>query len=187
MICAAYVKLMSGRIWVEAEVGQGSRFIFEVRLRKFATEAKQEAAMPSRARAVAASEFKGIRVLVGEGREAVRKQLQAAAADLGLEINFVYDGQAVVDAIRQGRCDICLLDLKLPFLSGIDAARLVRRDISDRFPVIVLTDAEFMRSRDTCLSIGMNDYLAIPVSGEQLKERLREHVLNGRKGKGSPF
>jgi|GEM_PF-994323 len=185
-ICAAYVKMMMGRIWVESELGKGSRFVFVVNLKKKPTSGSARHLLQSGS-SLAAAPFKGIRILVAEDHEETRKDIYKMAVFLGLDVDFAYDGNYAVEKIKSSAYDLCLMDIKMPCLGGIEATSLIRRDVSREIPIIALTEADFLKNREACLSAGMNDFLAKPVSLEQLKARIQEHVLNKRSGEGPLF
>lgn len=176
-ICAAYVQMMGGRIWVESEVGKGSRFIFEIQIRQTppvsVTAAGAPVTVPADERHIVPE---GIRILIADENEEARQGICAMAVPLGWVVDFVQDGQSALDKIRVGMYDICFLAVKMPLLSGIEVTHLVRQDGRSQLPLIALTDADFFKNREACLAVGMNDYLARPVSLEKFKERVIEYV-----------
>ena len=73
---------------------------------------------------------------------------------------------------------LVLMDLMLPGMSGIEAARIIRRREQDehRPPVyiIALTASVLQEDRERCLAAGMDDYLSKPVRRNKLAEILRK-------------
>jgi len=73
---------------------------------------------------------------------------------------------------------VVLMDLMLPAMSGIEAARIIRKRERDehRPPVyiIALTASVLQEDRERCLAAGMDDYLSKPVRRNKLAEILRK-------------
>lgn len=83
-----------------------------------------------------------VRVLVADDQEIVRAGLAMILdAQPGIEVvGQASDGRAAVDAARRLRPDVCLLDIRMPVLDGIEATRLLAGpEVADPLPVVVIT------------------------------------------------
>ena len=80
------------------------------------------------------------RILVADDDVDIRELVEFKLSTLGHEIVAVSDGAAAIDACRAERPDLCVLDVMMPGVSGLDAIRAIRADphLSD-VPVILLT------------------------------------------------
>jgi two-component system sensor histidine kinase ChiS len=100
-----------------------------------------------------------------------------------LKRNFtVYEaanGKEMVDAIDEGfRCDLVLLDIMMPKLSGLDACKHVRSYISaSEMPIIFITAKTQKQDHDECMAVGGNGFMTKPVDGEDLSARV-EAILS---------
>ncbi|NBC07968.1 MAG: response regulator, partial [Bacteroidetes bacterium] len=84
----------------------------------------------------------------------------------GITVNTAKDGEEAVKKAASARYDIILMDLQMPLLNGVEATIKIRKN-SDA-PIIAMTANESKQEHEHCRMVGMNDYLAKPVSPEQL-------------------
>ncbi len=126
------VQRYGGEILVESEVGRGS--VFTVRL----PVAPDPAAPPAETTASATPEAKGLRILVIEDEESIRRFLAMGLTQLGHRPRITADGQEGLAAFAEERFDVVLTDLGLPGISGEEVARSVARR-SPQTPVVLLT------------------------------------------------
>jgi signal transduction histidine kinase/DNA-binding response OmpR family regulator len=106
-----------------------------------------------------------LRVLVAEDNEVNVRLAVALLAKLGHTASVVGDGQAAVDAYARGGVDLILMDVQMPVMSGLDAARAIRAAESGgaRVPIVALTARAMKGDREDCLAAGMDDYVTKPV------------------------
>ena len=71
--------------------------------------------------------------------------------------------------------DMVLMDIQLAGLSGIEATKMIRKDISEEIPIIALTAAVFDEDKQKAKQAGMNDFLPKPVSLAALKEMISKY------------
>jgi CheY-like chemotaxis protein len=71
------------------------------------------------------------------------------------------------------------MDCQMPVMDGLQATAEIRKRETDgaHTPIIGVTAAAFQEDRDRCLEAGMDDFLAKPVSLDQLREMLRKWVV----------
>lgn len=81
------------------------------------------------------------------------------------------DGQQAVDAAANTRYDIILMDIQMPVLNGLDAAKAILSAETEHKPVIVGVTAHALQShQEECLQAGMKFHLSKPIELEKLKE-----------------
>jgi diguanylate cyclase len=89
----------------------------------------------------------------------------------------VADALKAIDAIKDNKPDVVLLDLLMPGLNGLDILAAVRADPELRFiPVIVLTAASDAATKLKVLELGATDFLAKPVDASELTLRMRNSL-----------
>jgi len=97
-------------------------------------------------------------------------------------VDHVIDGDAADRLLQQTRCDVVLLDLNIPGLSGKGVLRRLRARRDD-VPVLVLTATESLDQKVMCLEMGADDYLVKPVEVRELVARIKALVRRQVPGK----
>lgn len=101
----------------------------------------------------------------------VRKYLQLAGYQ---DFVTVTDAREALDVIHREHPDVVLLDIMMPFISGLDIlAELRRNEEYADLPVIILTAASEQATKLEALKLGATDFLTKPVDAVELETRLR--------------
>jgi CheY-like chemotaxis protein/HPt (histidine-containing phosphotransfer) domain-containing protein len=169
VITRRIVELMGGQVGVESEVGRGSRFWFTVRLsRGTAPPAPAEAIAPA-----APVPPAGDRPLVLVAEDNVLNQTVASRMleKLGYAVDVAANGKEALAAIARRSYAAVLMDGQMPVMDGYQATRAVRSMESGgrHTPVIALSASVMREDRERCLAAGMDDFIAKPVTPEQLQ------------------
>jgi len=169
-ICRELTQMMGGSIDVESREGQGSTFTVELPLERGApAEAQGEAAE-------AHGDDGDLRLLAAEDNQTNRQVLQAVMDSLGIDIDIVPDGREAVDAWRTGGYDLILMDIQMPVMDGIDAAREIRRlEVEEkrrRTPIVALTANALTHQIEEYLAAGMDGHVAKPIEIAKLYEAI---------------
>ncbi|RYD37199.1 MAG: hybrid sensor histidine kinase/response regulator [Verrucomicrobiaceae bacterium] len=124
-----------------------------------------------------------LRILVAEDNPVNQRVVALHLQRMGCPHTMVANGAEALDAVARTRFDVILMDVQMPVMDGLEAAReLCRLYPADQRPWIIALTANAQGSdRDECLEAGMNDYLSKPVRGESLRQalcRAFERTLN---------
>ena len=84
-------------------------------------------------------------------------------ARLNLSARLVGDGDAALESVRSEPFDLVIMDVEMPRLDGISAARELRHEGYSEVYIIALTAYSFSSHRQECDAAGMNDFLSKPL------------------------
>lgn len=127
-----------------------------------------------------------MKVLVVDDEADVRQFVQAVLEDDGYEFIFAEDGEAAVQAAREQKPDVVIMDVQMPKKNGFQAFYELRSDESTKsLPIIMLT-AVAERTGIKFDSEDMGDYLGSepdayidkPIEPEMLRETVK-NILQG--------
>ena len=112
------------------------------------------------------------RVLVVDDEPAILRFLRAGLGNQGYLVIEAQTGQAAIDAVRQHRADLIVLDLGLPDIDGLEVIRHIR-EAGIALPIIVLSSRENEMAKVTALDLGADDYITKPFGIDELLARIR--------------
>jgi PAS domain S-box-containing protein len=107
-----------------------------------------------------------LRILAADDIRTNREMVRRLLAHLGYTPELVENGAEVLAAVRRQPFDLLLLDVQMPVMDGLAAAREIvctYPDRAERPRIVAITANALPEDRDTCLAAGMDDYLSKPV------------------------
>lgn len=111
-----------------------------------------------------------------DNQNLVRRILEKA----GYWVVIAGNGIAAVNAVRQARYDLILMDVQMPEMDGFEATRTIRAWEREhnvgRAPIIAMTAHAIAGYREQCLEQGMNDYLTKPLKKDLLLQTVRRYL-----------
>ena len=168
--------LMGGEVRVRSEPGKGSVFSFTARFTR-ADRTVPETGPAAPDRDVPAGSLKA---LVAEDIETNRVFMTRLLERRGHRVTAVHDGSEAVRALSVEPYDVVLLDVQMPVMDGLEAARVIRDPSSPVLrhdvPIIAVTAHALSEDRERCLSAGMNEYLVKPVVPERLFRAVEQYA-----------
>jgi PAS domain S-box-containing protein len=176
------VEAMNGDIWVESEPGNGSSFIFTVKIRRGA-DVSTPALPESDAEALAPTEddFRGRRILLADDIEINREIVLSLLEDVIPDIDCATNGAEALALYAEDpkRYDLILMDLQMPEMDGYEAARRIRAlpdEQALKVPIIAMTANVFRDDIEQCLEAGMTDHIGKPLDINELYQKLRDYL-----------
>lgn len=121
--------------------------------------------------------LRGARILVADDNQLNRKVAHAFLDAAGLQVTLVDNGQQVLDCLQDAAFDAVMLDIHMPEVDGLEAARRIRAE--PRFatlPLIAMTAAVHASDRQACLDAGMNDFVGKPLEPDHLLATLAKWI-----------
>jgi two-component system KDP operon response regulator KdpE len=112
-----------------------------------------------------------VKVLLVDDDATLRRTLAIGLRAEGHEVLIVADGRSALQALREDRPDIVVLDLGLPDLTGVEVLRQLRT--WSTIPVVVLSARAESAEKVQALDLGADDYVTKPFGMEELLARIR--------------
>jgi two-component system sensor histidine kinase RpfC len=122
-----------------------------------------------------------LRILVAEDNRTNQMVIARILERAGHEVVLAGNGEEALEELKSGSFDITLMDLHMPVMGGIEAAKLYRfvTRTSPRMPIVALTADATPEARAECLDAGMEACLTKPVDTARLIALLEELVSGG--------
>jgi DNA-binding NtrC family response regulator len=115
------------------------------------------------------------RVLIVEDERNVRLTYRAALETEGFEVTEADSGAAAVEKFAQSKFDVAVLDLRMPEMDGLELLE-VMRDKNIKTPAVIITAYGDVPNAVKAMKLGAIDFLAKPVTPEQLRSILNEVI-----------
>lgn len=128
------------------------------------------------------TQFTGKRALLAEDNELNWEIASELISDLGIELDWAEDGKICVDKFEQSPLhyyDVILMDLRMPVMTGYEAARAIRdmsRTDADTIPIIAMSADAYRDDVQKCLDCGMNAHVPKPIDMQEVTRLLEKYL-----------
>ena len=174
-IVKGLIDRMNGTISVRSTLGEGSEFTFRLAFRLAEEEMQQAAENKEDAK----DDLAGMRVLLVEDNDINMEIAEFYLTDAGIIVEKAWNGKEAVEKYEgtpKGYYSAILMDIMMPVMNGIEAARNIQRKEKNggkEIPIIAMTAQSERESKESCSLAGMNAYISKPVDPENLIRILR--------------
>ncbi|MFK8115408.1 MAG: ATP-binding protein, partial [Rubripirellula sp.] len=158
---------MGGRVWLESELGKGSRFHFVIPV-TIADEVNDDS---HREDDDSEAPMTPMNLLLVEDGIANRKVALGLLGRWKHRVDVAEDGEMAIEMACVQAYDAIFMDIQMPKVDGLEATRRIRRmeDGSSRYtPIIAMTAHALKGDRERCMEAGMDEYLSKPVRRDEL-------------------
>jgi PAS domain S-box-containing protein len=190
-ICRQIVELMNGRIWVESKLGKGSSFHFRLWLKKGKASGRDRLQNnitqsnigrgldPGSGSDRLPGPSEQTRILLVEDNPVNLKLATLILTKENYHVEIASNGQEAVDKVTSDpeMIDLIFMDVQMPVMDGIEAAREIRVRGHESIPIIAMTAHAIKGDRERCLEAGMNDYITKPIRKNRVLEAISRWVV----------
>ena len=118
--------------------------------------------------------FAQAHILIVEDNPLNQEVAKELLSHVGISTDIAENGAQAIEMARNGAYDLILMDMQMPVMDGVTAARKLREIPSlVHLPIIATTANVLSGDRERCLEAGMNDHLAKPIDPTQLWNMLQ--------------
>ena len=178
-LVAKTAALHGGSASVESQLGRGSRFTITLPWESAHNTGPLEERVPLDSQTSAEAPKRHTILLVDDTEDVIllfKDYLERA----GYRVVAGRNGVEAVALAEQVNPSLILMDVQMPVMDGMEAARNIRRIPALRHtPIIALTALAMKGDRDRCLEAGMSDYLSKPVTLKELTRMIQSHLDPG--------
>lgn len=175
-IVKGLINSMHGSIQVKSVVGEGSTFVvripFELDLNEYAQQNAQEEKDEN--------VLEGLHILLVEDNEINMEVAEFYLENLGVIVEKAWNGKEALDKVKAGgKYDVIMMDLMMPVMDGIEAAKEIRsyqKNSAIQTPILAMTAQNETDSMKVCRMAGMNGYVAKPIDAKLLGMELKKII-----------
>jgi len=176
-IAKGIVELLGGEIDFESVKGQGSTFFFTLPV---LMTSSHESDIKSHGADIKSHESALLQpvILVAEDDETSYQLIEALLKNTSVRLLHAYTGKTAVQLVREhDEISLVLMDIRMPVMNGLEAAKLIKSYRKD-LPIIAVTAHAETGAEHRALTAGCDDYIAKPFDRELLIKKLQNFLGN---------
>jgi signal transduction histidine kinase/CheY-like chemotaxis protein len=167
------LNLLGSDIHLKSKLGEGSTFSFELALtannNQVLVEQKKETDFD-------VFKIKGKNILVIEDNPINQMITKRMLENKEILCEVIDNGEAAIEAVKNKKYDLVLMDIHLPGINGTIATKEIRK-FDTSTPIIAMTAISLNENREMLLSFGMNDVITKPFIPDEFYKILSKHLV----------
>ncbi len=174
VISQSIIHMQGGEIWVESEKGQGSTFycsaVFDV-LQSLHADTKEDTSASQNA------VKKPGHLLLVEDNEINQIVAEEILVYMGYTLDIANNGQEALDMLEKNCYDLVLMDIQMPVMDGLTAAKKIReQEKFKKLPIVALSAHILEEDVQKSLAHGMNAHTTKPIVPEELSQTIAHWI-----------
>ncbi len=176
VITSGLVKQMGGEIKVKSSAGKGALFYFVLSFEKSRKISGQNNRRKERLKMEWDFDPGDHKILIAEDQKVNSMLLDYILKKEGFKTVIAEDGKEAVECVEKERFDLILMDIQMPEMDGIEAAKRIKKMKNGNIAIIALTADAMKGDRERFIESGMDDYLEKPVERNVLLQTIRRWI-----------
>lgn len=119
-----------------------------------------------------------MKILICEDNKLAMRALSVFLGREGFETVNAVDGNEAMELLNTNEFDLILIDIHLPYHSGLELIRHLRTDLRKKTPVIVVSAFSDPQVQRQAFELGITEYLVKPINPTGLLEKIRTVLKN---------
>lgn len=180
-ICKKLSELLGGEIWFESKANEGSTFYFTVPQFFFIKEAPVEPNLVKTP--VIRPDWSGYSLVIAEDEEYNLQYLVEVLKPTKIKVTTFSNGLDVVTYFsdhRKNKTDLLLMDIKMPQMDGVEAARIIKTRCPD-LPIVAQTAYATVADIKKIKTADFDDYITKPIKAVDLIQKIQSYLIRDLK------
>ena len=175
------IEMMDGKIWVDSELGYGSKFSFFANLHKCPDEAADNDAAGGGDSNEEYCDLSGHTILLAEDVEINREIVLIMLEPTRISVECADNGVQALDMFKAApeKYEMIFMDVQMPVMDGYTATRKIREldaDWAKNVPIVAMTANVFKEDIDKCIAVGMNEHIGKPLNFTDVIIKLNKYI-----------
>ncbi|MDP2388497.1 MAG: PAS domain S-box protein [Bacteroidota bacterium] len=172
------VEMQGGTIHARSKKGEGSEFLFQLRLKKVRHKKTISEYKQTEVNGVA-EPTKKLNILLAEDVLLNQRLVVKIMEKWHHNLDIAENGKIAVEKVKNNYYDLILMDIQMPEMDGYQATTIIRSIPDERIhsiPIVALTAHASSSEAEKCINLGMNSYISKPFSQQKLLQVINELI-----------
>lgn len=174
------IEYMGGTIEFQSQKGKGTTFIVKIALKTddhYQREYQEDVSLET-------ISIENTRILLVEDNEINMQIARELLEANGAVITEAHNGKEAIEIFehaKEGEFDVILMDIMMPVMDGLDAARYIRslkREDAQKIPIFAMTANAFIEDMKQSKEAGMNEHFSKPLDMDRVIKTIWEYKKN---------
>jgi DNA-binding response OmpR family regulator len=121
-----------------------------------------------------------MKILIVEDDTMTRKAIEHRVINDGYEVALAADGKEAIDILRKEKIDLLVTDLHMPHVTGLELIKIVRSELKNKMPIIMLTRVGLEETVYKAFELGADDYMTKPFNPDELSLRIKKSLIKAK-------
>ncbi|WCT10948.1 response regulator [Mucilaginibacter jinjuensis] len=172
------LQLLESDIYVDSEVGKGSKFYFSLSFKNSAIKLKSSLYTDEN---IKQRSLQGTRILIAEDNQINVILARQFMKQWQIDCDVAENGEIALLLVQTNDYDMILMDLQMPEMDGYQTTEAIRNLPGIKYqklPIIALTASAMLDIKDRAFTVGMNDYISKPFNPNELYKKIASYSGN---------